>query len=46
MKNISTLSLLLSILVIISCESNDKKNNRPNILIAIADDQSYPHTGI
>ena len=46
MKNISTLSLLLSILIIISCESNNKKNNRPNILIAIADDQSYPHTGI
>ena len=46
MKNISILSLLLSIFIIISCESNKKKNNRPNILIAIADDQSYPHTGI
>ena len=46
MKNISILNLLLLIFIIISCESIKKKNNRPNILIAIADDQSYPHTGI
>ena len=46
MKNISLLSLLLIIFITISCESIKKKNNIPNILIAIADDQSYPHTGI
>ena len=46
MKNISILSILLLITINISCESREKKKTPPNILIAIADDQSYPHTGI
>ena len=32
--------------MIFSCQSIEKTIKSPNILIAIADDQSYPHTGI
>ncbi len=36
-------SLLLLLLVLVSC--NQKSEQRPNILFAISDDQSYPHAG-
>ena len=46
MKYLSLLSLILVTLILISCQRNNKSKTKPNILIAIADDQSYPHTGI
>ena len=46
MKYLSLLSLILVTLILISCQRNNKTKTKPNILIAIADDQSYPHTGI
>ena len=46
MKYITKLILLFLIFTTISCNSNEKVKKRPNILIAIADDQSYPHTSI
>ena len=46
MKYLSLLSLIFVTLILISCQRNNKSKTKPNILIAIADDQSYPHTGI
>lgn len=49
MKNISTRrpALMLAALSVISCKEAQDPNygKRPNVLIAIADDQSYPHAG-
>ena len=48
MKYFSSILFLLSLIHILSsCEAPPKEvKKHPNILIAIADDQSYPHAGI
>mgnify|MGYP001215076140 FL=1 len=45
MKTFFTSSLLITFFVLFSCQNNTTKKS-PNILIAIADDQSYPHNGV
>lgn len=47
MKYLFSLALILQLIVSVGCETPAKEMKKlPNILIAIADDHSYPHTGI
>ena len=47
MKYLFTLALILQLIVSVGCKTPAKEMKKPpNILIAIADDHSYPHTGI
>ncbi len=43
-KNIFCFSVMLLLVLFTSCNKNIEKQKRPNILFAISDDQSFPHT--
>ena len=43
-KHIRFFALFFVLILILSCAENDKEKKRPNILFAIADDQSFAHT--
>lgn len=45
MKSLFYLCILAFSVAILGCSSEKKTEKRPNILFAIADDQSYAHTG-
>ncbi len=43
--SVKLITIVLSVILLISCNNNLSENRRPNILIAMADDISYPHFG-